>query len=151
MSSEPVVPIDKNLTASETTRLNRQSEVVGVLPVASDVTVPQPEIAPRAKTRDAAESVGTAVGKAVVRVRELPRRVAEMKERFTVIRGRAREDAASTTEDLRQNARDKVRDARTRAEYLAHEYPLQFIAGAGAAAFVFGFAMRVWRSSRRAY
>lgn len=149
MSSEPVVPIDRDVSASETSRLIPQSEIAGELPVASDVTVPQPEV-PATRKREAAETVGAAVGKAVVRVREVPRRMAEMKERFTVIRGRAREDAASTAGDFRENARQKVQEARTRADYLAHEYPLEFILGVGAAAFVLGFALRIWRSSRRA-
>jgi hypothetical protein len=150
MSSEPVVPIDKDVRASDTTRLTPRADIAGELPVASDVTVPQPEIAPTTRKREAAETVGTAVGKAVLRVREVPRRMAEMKQRFTVIRGRTREEAASTAGELRENARQKVYEARTRAEYLAHEYPMQFILGAGGTALVLGFALRVWRSSRRA-
>ncbi len=149
MSSEPVVPIDKDVRVPETTRLSPRSDIAGELPVASDVTAPQPEIAPANRKREAAESVGTAVGKAVVKVRELPRRVADMKQRFIVISGQRREDAVSSAGELRDNARQKVQQARSRAEYLAHEYPLQFILAAGAAAFVLGFALRIWRSSRR--
>lgn len=98
---------------------------------------------------DTAESVGAAMGKAVGKVRELPRRMAEMRERFTVIRGRAREDAASRAVEMKETAKLRVSQAQTRAEYYAHEYPIQFILGVGATAFVLGFILRIWRSSRR--
>ncbi len=150
MSSDPVVPINRDTSITDSARVRSRSEIAGELPIASDVTVPQPDIVRGDRKRDAAETVGAAFGKAVVRVRELPRRMADMKQRFIVIKGRTREDAASTAGEIRENARQKVYEARTRAEHLAHEYPIEFILGAGATAFVLGFALRIWRSSRRA-
>jgi ElaB/YqjD/DUF883 family membrane-anchored ribosome-binding protein len=149
MSTEPVVPLDNDASAEQGSRVHPQP--VGELPVASDITAPQPQTTaePSPRMRDTAETVGTAVGKAVGKVRELPRQMAELKERFTVIRGRARESATSTAEEFRQNARQRAYQARTRVEQVAHEYPLQFILAVGAAGFVLGFALRVWRSSRR--
>lgn len=142
MSSEPVVPLESRDILAEPT---------AVLPV---VPVPERELPAgddmNPRLRNTAESVGTAVGKAVNKVRTLPRRVSEMRDRFTVIRGGAGE-ATSSTEDLKDTARQKMYEARSRARFYAHEYPLQFIAAAGAAGFFLGFILRVWRSSRRAY
>ncbi|HYG99089.1 MAG TPA: hypothetical protein VD837_08155 [Terriglobales bacterium] len=139
MSSEPVPPLENRDILAETSR------------VRTAVPVPERELPPgRPRLHNRAESVGSVVGKAVGRVRDLPRRVSEMKERFTVIRGR-RGGAAPSAGELKETARQRVYEARSRAEFYAHEYPVQFIAAAGAAAFVLGFIMRVWRSSRRAY
>lgn len=150
MSSEPVVPIDRGLSDSEIERLTKRANLAGEPSVASDVRVHPPEFAQSTRKREAAETVGAVVGKAVVRMRELPRHLADMRARFTVIRERTRRDATLTAQEPRQNAQQRVWEARTRADHLAHECPVQFILGAGAAAFVVGFALRVWRSSRRA-
>lgn len=141
MSSEPVIPLESRDILAEPT---------GITPV---VPVPERELPAGSDTnlrlRNTAESVGNAVGRAVNKVRTLPRRVSSMKERFTVIRGGGGEGASAA--DIKETARQRIDEARSRARYYAHEYPVEFIATAGAAAFALGFILRVWRSSRRAY
>jgi ElaB/YqjD/DUF883 family membrane-anchored ribosome-binding protein len=112
-----------------------------------------PNFAPaaRAQTRsnlalnNAAERVGNMVSSAVERVKELPDRLQYMKERFTVIRGRAQEDLATRAGDVADDLRLRARSSATRAERLARENPLGFIAGAAGLGFVLGFALRIWR------
>jgi hypothetical protein len=94
----------------------------------------------------AAERLGSALGSAVERVKELPRRLEEMKQRFTVIRGRTREDAAAAAAEWNQTARQKLRVARNRAQLLADEHPVEVVLGAAGLAFVVGFMLRIWRS-----
>ncbi len=95
-----------------------------------------------------AEAIGSAVGSAVDTVRHLPERLQEMKERFTVIRGRVQENAASTAQDWKETARDKAEQARSRAAQLAHDYPLHVIAGVAGLGFILGVTLRIWRSTR---
>ncbi len=98
---------------------------------------------------DAAERVGNAVGSAVEKVRELPERLQQMKERFTVIRGRTQEDlstkAGEIADDLKQQAQLTVTRARTRARYIAREHPRAVILGAAVVGMVLGIVLRVWR------
>ncbi len=132
-------------------------------PVSNHIRYPdpaaQPELPPARSERltDAAESVGTVVGSAVHTVRHLPDRLQEMKERFTVIRGRTKARASDTAADLKETAEQKLQDARNlasrrlhdareRASEIANEYPLHVIAGAAAFAFVFGIILRIWRA-----
>jgi len=151
MSSEPVVPINKVEEPALDERLSPPIPPERELPLHS-VNVPRPDAAAEnPRLRDTAESVGTAVGKAVHKVRDLPRRVSEMRERLVVIRGRTREDATSTAAELKENARQKMYEARNRAQYYAREYPLEFLAAVAGVGFVFGFALRIWRSGRRGY
>jgi len=67
-----------------------------------------------------------------------------------VIRGRA------ATGELKENVSERVSEVADetsrqgrlmggRADYYAHNYPLQFIAGAAATGFVVGFLLRMWR------
>ncbi len=95
----------------------------------------------------AAENIGSALGNAVERVKQLPDRVQDMRQRFTVIRGHARQDmatrAADMAEEARQQARRKAIEARSRAQFLAHEQPLRFILGAAAFGFVLGIVLRI--------
>jgi ElaB/YqjD/DUF883 family membrane-anchored ribosome-binding protein len=77
-------------------------------------------------------------------------RVADMRYRFRVIRGRLRsgelqDELRDRTSDLTDEASRKARMARNRAEFYARNYPLQFIGGAAAAGFVIGFLLRMWR------
>jgi hypothetical protein len=94
----------------------------------------------------AAERAGHAVGVVVERAREFPARVAEARERLTVIRNRRKEDASRTAAAWKQTAQQKLYEGRSRAQQLAYEQPLYVIAGAAGIAFVLGFAMRIWRS-----
>ncbi|ABF39413.1 hypothetical protein Acid345_0408 [Candidatus Koribacter versatilis Ellin345] len=48
--------------------------------------------------------------------------------------------------ELRQNARQRLIMARNRAAVLKQDHPLELIAAFAGAAFVIGFAFRVWRS-----
>jgi len=109
--------------------------------------VPRPEERPA--LNQAAESIGGAVGKAVQTVQHLPQRVQEMKERFTVIRGRAQADTAAkasqVAEDLKDQARQRLELARTRAQRLAHRYPLQTILAMAGAGLLLGIVLRIWR------
>ncbi|HWR16029.1 MAG TPA: hypothetical protein VN577_14465 [Terriglobales bacterium] len=77
-------------------------------------------------------------------------RVEDLRYRFRLIRGRAKEsDVADRIKDqaseLADTASRQARFARNRAQYYARNYPLQFIAGSAATAFVVGFLLRVWR------
>jgi ElaB/YqjD/DUF883 family membrane-anchored ribosome-binding protein len=112
-----------------------------------------PNLAPVARTETrsnlalnhAAERVGVIVSSAVEKVKELPDRLQDMKERFTVIRGRAQEDLAARAGDVAEDVRERAQRTVTRAERLAREYPLGFIAGAAVFGLVLGIALRVWR------
>ena len=77
-------------------------------------------------------------------------RVTDVRERVRVIRGRMesgelQEDVRERASDLAEEASRQARVARTRAEFYARNYPLQFIAGAAAAGFAIGFLLRMWR------
>ncbi len=98
---------------------------------------------------NAAETVGEAVGSAVTTVKELPDRLQEMKERFTVIRGRAQQDiktkAVDLADDLKEQAKRTAEQARTRAETISRQQPLAVILGAAAVGMLLGIFLRIWR------
>ncbi len=96
---------------------------------------------------ETAERVGFAVGNAANKVREIPRRVQEMKQRLTVVRGRSSEDAKTAASEWKETAQERLHVARNRAQLYAHEYPLQVLAGAAGLGFVIGLILRIWRSS----
>lgn len=100
------------------------------------------------RLNDAAEQIGSAVGRAVRSVRELPEHLDALKHRFTVIRGRGREAASEKVQDLKESTNQQVQRARQRIDHLVSEYPLQVIVTAAGAAFLLGIALRVWRSNR---
>lgn len=113
-------------------------------------------VTPNPRLHSAAESVGTALGTAVTRARHLPDRLQDAKARFTVIRGRKQRDLKESADEavdrirdasveVKAQARETVAQARTRAEHLAHEYPLDFIAGAAAFGVLLGIGLRIWR------
>ncbi len=118
----------------------------------------RPNAAPVARVRsqqtnlalnNAAETVGEAVGSAVTTVKELPDRLQEMKERFTVIRGRAQQDlktkAADLADDLKEQAKRTAGEARTRAQRMSRQQPVAVILGAAAVGMVLGIILRIWR------
>lgn len=77
-------------------------------------------------------------------------RVADMRHRFRVIRGRVQsgelqDEMKDRASELTDEASRQARVVRTRAEFYARNYPLQFIAGAAAAGFAIGFLLRMWR------
>ena len=88
-------------------------------------------------------------------------KVEDLKETVTRTTARAREQAAETYERARDTvanaysqSRDKTAETlqrtRLRSRYYMDEYPLRVIAGVGAAAFVMGIILRIWRSNRNA-
>jgi ElaB/YqjD/DUF883 family membrane-anchored ribosome-binding protein len=150
MSSEPIVPLNSTETEDEAPDyVSPAGSIDHQLPERATIHK-EAEVSGPGGLHDTTEAVGAAMGRAVGKVKDLPRRVSEMKERFTVIRGRGREEALSRADELKENAKQRVTDARTYAAYYSREYPLQFIAAVGAAGFVLGMILRMWRSSRRA-
>lgn len=148
--SEPVTPMDElsNTEYPRPAALPRPSQhELAELPVA-ELPVAEQQGRQYPRVSAAAETVGTIVGRTVERVRELPHRIQGLRERFTVISGRTREDAATAAAEWKETAKQKAYETRNRAQHLAHEYPLQTILGTAAVAFVLGFALRIWRSNR---
>jgi ElaB/YqjD/DUF883 family membrane-anchored ribosome-binding protein len=105
----------------------------------------------------AASRAGDAVGKVKERLddftdqaretlREFPGRLDEMKRRFKVIQGRTAKRARTAASDLKQTAEFGARRARGRFEFYSREYPIETLAGIAGAAFLLGFALRMWRS-----
>ncbi len=92
-----------------------------------------------------AEKVGDVVGSAIESVKSLPDRLQEMKQRFTVIRGRAQEDLAARASDVAGDVKERASDLRSRAQRMAREDPLRFIARAAVAGAVMGIVLRIWR------
>ena len=105
---------------------------------------------------NAAESVGVALGTAVVRLRGVPNRLQDAKRRFTVIRGRKQQDAREVADEAIERIRDAsaemktkarltLRDARFRGNEYAHRYPLHAIGGAAVLGTLMGIGLRLWR------
>lgn len=112
------------------------------------------------RLNSAAETVGSALGTAVTRVKHLPDRLQDAKSRFIVISGRkgrdvkqevteAADEAINRIRDVSSEvgdqAREGLRQARTRAERLVHEFPLEFIASAAGFGVLLGIVLRIWR------
>ena len=115
-------------------------------PHSSTVIMPERELPPATPgLQDAAESVGNAVGAAVHRVRNLPQRLQEMKARFVVIRGRAREEAGEKAREMKDKAGETATYARARANRVARENPLGVVAAVAGFGFLVGVALRIWR------
>lgn len=113
------------------------------------------------RLNQAAEQIGSTVGRAVQAVRELPERLQQArssaKDRLSVIRGGKESDAGDRVEELKDAAQEKfenvrqrassfVRDTRIRARRVADERPLYVVAAVAVAAFVVGATLRIWRS-----
>jgi hypothetical protein len=144
--AEPVKRMDEQ-SYPEASRIEA-AVTPGCLPAADLGMTPGETTVERDRLNNTAEAIGTAVGTAVERVRQIPERLADMKQRFTLIRGRARDRATDKATDLRDTAQDTARQVRTRAQYYANHYPVQTILGIAGVAFVFGFVLRIWRSNR---
>jgi len=101
------------------------------------------------------DRAGYALGAAVSRSRHLRLhlqdqvhdRIDDLRSRFQLIRGRASENLHETAGDLRHDARRNLREMRSRAQHLAHDYPIQFVLGAAGTAFAIGFLLGWWRQS----
>jgi ElaB/YqjD/DUF883 family membrane-anchored ribosome-binding protein len=108
---------------------------------------------------EVAAQIGSALGRAVCKVREMPRRGEQIKDelrnRLQTIRDkyegpgftRIRESAEQTANDIKGRARENVQIARNRAERLARESPVEIIVAAFGAAFLLGIALRIRRSN----
>ncbi len=102
-----------------------------------------------------ADRAGYALGSAVGRSRQMRLhlqdqvhdRLDDLRSRFEVIRGRASENLHETAGDLRHDARRNLREMRSRAQHLAHDYPIHFVLGAAGSAFAIGFLLGWWRQS----
>ena len=137
----------------------------------SQVPVSDPERELPAETRAVnpqwnrtAEQIGSTVGRAVAKVRQMPQRAEraaqeltnEVRDRLEVIRRqqgpsattRLREKAEQTADELKGRARENVQVARNRAQRLARENPIEVIVVTFGAAFILGIALRIWRSNR---
>ena len=105
-------------------------------PSASIITDPERELPERAtpsrlgeipgdsvnpRLNSAAESVGSALGSAVVQVRRLPERLQDAKQRFTVIRGRKGEQARSAMNDAVAKARETGEELAAKARATGEE------------------------------
>lgn len=109
----------------------------------------------------AAEQIGDTVGRALRAARELPDRAdqlrAELRDRFTVVRGGRGASLGDKASDLKDAAQEKLeqgkeratrlaRQARVRASRLADEQPLRIVLGVFIAGVIAGVALRLWRS-----
>lgn len=93
-----------------------------------------------------AEQLGRAFGIIEVQLRQLPGRLRYLQERVKERRKQTSQDSTAAAAEWKQSAQRGAQQARTRAEYLANEYPVETIAGVAGAAFVTGFALRLWRA-----
>jgi ElaB/YqjD/DUF883 family membrane-anchored ribosome-binding protein len=122
------------------------------------------------RLNEAAEQIGSTVGRAVRTVKQLPDQLGSLKDRFTVIQGRSRGAASEKARELKDAAGARARElkdaagararelkdaageqlqrTRRRIDEIVDEYPLQVILGAAAIAFLMGISLRVWRSNR---
>ena len=70
--------------------------------------------------------------------------------RPTIVPARELSPERGTLDRAVEWLRETVSMARERVQHTAEHYPLQLIMGLGAAAFVGGVALRIWRSNRYA-
>ncbi len=146
--AEPVRPLEP----LPETPVERGPGPVPIAPPSASLPAARP--APPARRYQRSENrINTAVDKiihvigvAVQRARELPDRAAELKQRVKVARARCTEEASDTMAELRRTARQQADHMRVRVQVWADEKPFQAIAAGAGAAFVLGFALRVWRS-----
>jgi hypothetical protein len=106
----------------------------------------------RAQPADrAGYAMGTAAGRARqlgVRLQDqLHDRMDDLRARFQLIRGRASEGAQETAEHVKRDTRRSLTQMRSRAQQLAHDYPIEFVLGAAGSAFLVGFVLGWWRQS----
>ena len=147
-SRDPMHPLQPRLDPERELPEHATPSSLGHLPVGAE------RVSPR--LQGAAESVGVALGTAVLRLRGVPNRLQDAKRRFTVIRGRKQQDVREVADEaidrirdasveMKDKARLTAREARLRVNEYAHHYPLEAIAGAAAFGMLMGIGLRVWR------
>jgi ElaB/YqjD/DUF883 family membrane-anchored ribosome-binding protein len=102
------------------------------------------------RTWESSDVFHTFIYKARPMVESLQEQLLDLRHRLRIVRGRIEsgelqdelKDRASVIAD---EASRQARLARTRAEFYARNYPLQFIAGAAVAGFAIGFLLRMGR------
>lgn len=113
---------------------------------ARDIDVP---FRPQPKFKETAEKIGSAAGRAVGAMRELPERVERWKDRLSgAPGGPSGRSVSRQARDLAEKGRLKLEEVRARATVVARGNPLQTIFIVGAAGFVVGMLLRIWRSHR---
>jgi dsDNA-specific endonuclease/ATPase MutS2 len=113
--------------------------------------------------QEVAERIGGALGTAVRQARgvsgrvrgglqlvqkQVADRIARAPQDASEAAAQLKETAEEKAADLKHGARRRVTATRRQIEGLKAEYPLQIILGLAAAAFVIGFGIRIWRSTR---
>ena len=91
-------------------------------------------------------TVGNAVGAVRRRLRVVPRRMDEAKDRLSEAGGDMREDVRAAAIEWRETAERRLSQARDQARRYANEKPFQVLAGAAVLGFVIGAGLRIWRS-----
>jgi ElaB/YqjD/DUF883 family membrane-anchored ribosome-binding protein len=100
------------------------------------------------------DTLNNVVSVVVDRAKQIPGfmsdRMVDLKRKFRVVRGQVESgelqgEIKDRASELADEASAKARYARSRAEFYARNYPLQFIAGAAAVGFVVGFLLRLGR------
>ena len=103
----------------------------------------------REPLRSTAENLGLRIAQMRSQARDLSERVQDRVEnlasRLRVAGGRAAEDVSDRAEELRDTTVRQARIARTRAQRIAYERPLEFIGMAAAAGLVIGFMLRIFQ------
>jgi hypothetical protein len=100
------------------------------------------------RLNEAAEQIGSTVGRAIRGVRHLPEHLGELKDRFTVIRGRGQRVAEEKAQEIKEAATEQVKRTRRRIDLMISEYPIEMILATAGAAFLLGVSLRIWRSNR---
>lgn len=95
-----------------------------------------------------ADRAGRLIGDAVCRVTQLRTQLRDrfyhLQQRFEQARREASEELRSTAHDVRREAKRDFRRARSRADFVAHEYPVQFVLTTAAGAFFIGLVLGWW-------
>jgi ElaB/YqjD/DUF883 family membrane-anchored ribosome-binding protein len=147
-SRDPLDPLEPRLDPERELPEHATPSSLGRIPVGPERVNP--------RLNNTAESMGSALGAAVVRLRKVPDRLQDAKRRFTVIRGRKQQEASEAADEaierirdasaeMKEKARLTLRDARFRGVEYAYRYPLEAIAGAAAFGLLMGIGLRLWR------
>jgi ElaB/YqjD/DUF883 family membrane-anchored ribosome-binding protein len=157
MASEPIPEPLKNqeVRSEEEARFPASSRRGPALVEQGAPPIPPDHELPRAPRQ---EEIKAAVQEKVEKVKQAAAQAKETtaqaiqdaKEQTAAAVSQAKERAADMYHDSRIRTNEALNRARSRVNYLVDEYPLQFIAGVAAVAFVAGVLLRVWRSSRDA-